>query len=80
MTQLEKMPPRTTLGPRTCIAERAREKEVAKVRLEHALRGPSGGGRGHRHVRLHTLPGDTDKDAAFLRRAGCGSSTRRRTG
>ncbi len=33
MTQLEKMPPRTTTD-QTLIAERAREKEVAKVRLE----------------------------------------------
>ena len=33
MTQLEKMPPRTTTDP-ALIAERAREKEVAKVRLE----------------------------------------------
>ena len=33
MTQLEKMPPRTTLD-QELIAERAREKEVAKVRLE----------------------------------------------
>ncbi len=33
MTQLEKMPPRTATDP-AHIAERAREKEVAKVRLE----------------------------------------------
>jgi (1->4)-alpha-D-glucan 1-alpha-D-glucosylmutase len=33
MTQLDKMPPRTTTD-RELIAERAREKEVAKVRLE----------------------------------------------
>ncbi len=33
MTQLEKMPPRTATDP-ALIAERAREKEVAKVRLE----------------------------------------------
>ena len=33
MTQLEKMPPRTTTD-QNLIAERAREKEVAKVRLE----------------------------------------------
>ena len=47
MTQLEKMPPRTSTD-QELIAERAREKEVAKVRLEQVCVGASGNRQGHR--------------------------------
>ena len=74
MTQLENVPVRTSTD-REQIAQRAREKEIAKLRLEQLSTDHPTGCRRHRDGRLSHSRGSPETHARSTR---CTSSSRRR--